>query len=320
MDPAVLLIAVLGFTFIVALFVGIRSIVVTPRDEVLERVHRVTTSAEFPVAGGHASRAPRRSLIAAAVRPLSRLIKPEDGKELSKARLKLAHAGYRGEYAVEVFLGSKVALSVTLAGAILVIYPLLLNAMRRDPSTKLWMLGVLMAAIGFFAPNLWLDGKVKERQIKLSKALPDTLDLMVTCVEAGLGVEAALSRVMIEIALSSPLLSTELRQTTNEIQAGVARADAFRKLAERTGLSELRTLSATLIQTEMFGTSVAMALRIHSDAMRTRRTHRAEEAAATVAVKMMLPLIFFILPSLFAVILGPAIIRITQTLVPALAR
>ncbi|HEX9101516.1 MAG TPA: type II secretion system F family protein, partial [Polyangia bacterium] len=125
-------------------------------------------------------------------------------------------------------------------------------------------------------------------------------------------------RITAEIGLSSPLLAGELRLTTNEMNAGVVRADAFRRLADRTGLEELRSLSAMLIQTEMFGTSIARALRVHSSGLRVRRTHRAEEKAATVSVKMMLPLILCILPALFCVILGPAVVRIMTILLPTL--
>jgi tight adherence protein C len=309
----VLAIGILGGVTIAALLIGIRTLVANPRDEVLERVHRVTTTAEFPVAGGAASRAPRRSLIAAWVRPLSRLSTPEEGKDLTKARKNLAHAGYRREGAVEIFFGAKIAFGLVLVSPLMIA-----SAVAKERIANDWMYAIVLGALGFYAPNLFLRSRIKARQLELSKALPDTLDLLVTCVEAGLGVEAAIARVTQEITLSAPLLASELKQTTNEIQAGVARADAFRKLADRTGLDELRTLAASLIQTEMFGTSIAGALRVHSDAMRVRRTHRAEEAAATVAVKMMLPLIFCILPSLFAIILGPAIVRIVQALLPTL--
>jgi tight adherence protein C len=177
---------------------------------------------------------------------------------------------------------------------------------------------IVAAAVGFYSPNVWLSRRLKARQTALSRGLADTLDLLVTCVEAGLGLEAALVRITREIGLSAPLLASELSQTTLEMQAGKPRPEAFRRLAERTGLEELRSLSAILIQTEMFGTSVAKALRVHAGTMRTRRTHRAEERGATVAVKMLLPLILFILPSLFAVILGPAVVRIVKILLPAL--
>ncbi len=308
---SLLLIGLLCGVTISCLLLAVRALVSNPRDEVLERVERLTTQAE-PLAGD-VGRGRRSSLLASAVRPLSKLSKPEEGKDLTRARAALAHAGFRGEQSVEIFFGTKIALSLALSGSLV-----LLSALMKDPIRNVWMMAVILGAIGFYAPNLWLRSRTKERQRALSKALPDTLDLLVTCVEAGLGVEAALARVTQEITLSSPLLATELKQTTLEVQAGVARPDAFRRLADRTGIEELRTLAATLIQTEMFGTSIAGALRIHAESIRVRRTHRAEEAAATVAVKMMIPLILFILPSLFAIILGPAVVRIVKTLLPAL--
>ena len=140
------------------------------------------------------------------------------------------------------------------------------------------------------------------------------MDLLVTCVEAGLGLDAALARVADEIRLASPLLAQELNLTFLEIQAGIARRDAFRRLSERTGVEDLRQLSAVLTQTEMFGTSIAKALRVHADGMRIKRMQRAEERAASVGVKMTLPLILCILPSLIAVVLGPAMVSMIEQL------
>lgn len=215
--------------------------------------------------------------------------------------------------AVELFYGAKLALALALGAAVIAA-----DALRTSPLPHYQLYAVVAAAVGFYGPSIWLGGRVTEHQQALARSLPNAMDLLVTCVEAGLGLEAALLRITGEIGLSAPELAHELRVTTGEMQAGVRRAEAFRRLAERTGLEELRSLSAMLIQTEMFGTSIAQALRVHASAMRTRRTHRAEEQAATVSVKMLLPLIFFILPSLFAVILGPAIVRIVEILLPTL--
>jgi tight adherence protein C len=139
------------------------------------------------------------------------------------------------------------------------------------------------------------------------------MDLLVTCVEAGLGLDAAMSRVSQELQLSSPILGEEMNQTFLEVQAGVTRADSFRRLADRTGVEDLRSLAAMLIQTDIFGTSVARALRIHSDSMRVKRMQQAEEKAAMVSVKMTVPLVLCILPSLIAIVMGPAIVMITQS-------
>jgi tight adherence protein C len=146
------------------------------------------------------------------------------------------------------------------------------------------------------------------------------MDLLVTCVEAGLGLDAALSRVAEEMALAAPLLGRELNVTFLEIQAGVPRRDAFRRLADRTGVEDLKTLSAVLTQTEIFGTSIARALRVHAEGMRVKRMQKAEERAAMVSVKMTFPLILCILPSLIAVVLGPAAAQIAATFFPGWAR
>jgi tight adherence protein C len=168
----------------------------------------------------------------------------------------------------------------------------------------------IFCAIAFYFPNMWLSGRIKERQQAISGALPDAMDLMVTCVEAGLALDAAMSRVAQELELVAPILGQEMKQTLLEIQAGVRRSDAFHRLSNRTGVEDLRTLSAMIIQTEMFGTSVSRALRVHSEGMRTKRMQRAEEQAAMVSVKMTVPLILCILPSLMAVVLGPAAVLI----------
>ena len=305
----------IGLT-LVALVMAVRVLAQSPRDEILDRVQRVTSATgEMPAVTAQSLARPEKapSLLAELVRPLSKIAQPGEGHDLTQARTKLTHAGYRGPNVVEVFFGSKIALGFALSSTILA-----MSAMRREPLPYAWAIAVVLGAIGFYAPNIWLSSRIEDRQLQLSRGLPDTLDLLVTCVEAGLGVEAALARVTQEIQLSAPLLASELRQTLIEINTGAPRTEAFRRLAERTGLDDLRSLSATFIQTEMFGTSVANALRIYSSSMRIRRTHRAEEKAATVAVKMMLPLILCILPSLFCVILGPAVVRIVHALLPAL--
>jgi tight adherence protein C len=173
-------------------------------------------------------------------------------------------------------------------------------------------------AAGFFLPNLWLHAQIAERLRKIERALPDTLDLLVTCVEAGLGLDAAMQRVADETALAFPVLSSELRLAFLEVKAGIPRMEALRRLAERTGAQELRSLAATLVQTEMFGTSVGAALRVQAEGIRIRRMQRAEELAAYIAVKMTFPLIVFILPSLFVVVVGPAIVNISERLFPLL--
>jgi tight adherence protein C len=258
---------------------------------------------------------PGRSL-SRILQPLSWLARPTKSAELSRLRNRLIHGGLRGPYALETFLATKLV-------AAFVCTVLMLEVNSRFVHLKFpleMVVPVWTCIIAFFVPNLWLSSKVKERQQQVERALPDAMDLLVTCVEAGLGIDSAMSRVSEEIGLASQVLGAELNLTFLEIQAGIPRADAFRRLADRTGVEDLRSLSAMLIQTDLFGTSVARALRVHAEGMRIRRMQRAEERAAMVGVKMTIPLILFILPSLVAVLLGPAMVSIFEQLVPAVGR
>lgn len=248
-------------------------------------------------------------LVAHGLTPLAKLAKPLREDELEAVRGKLTHAGLRSRQAVPIFLASKVLAALFLVAAVLWV-----SAVRVEPLRMpfLWAFGA--AAIGFFLPNLWLSGRVKARQTAISRGLPDVLDLLVTCVEAGLGLDAALQRVAGEVVLSHPLLAEELTLTFLEVKAGFPRTEAFRRLADRTGVQDLKTLAATLNQTELFGTSVGTALRVQSEGMRIRRMQRAEERAARVSVKMSFPLVICFLPTLLVVIVGPALVNIVEVL------
>jgi tight adherence protein C len=306
--------AAAGMVFVVALAAGVRAMF-SGRSEVIDRLERVK-HAEADVFGDGAVTAPASdaesgasAFFARVLRPLSRLARPTKREELSRAKLDLIRAGYRGEFALEIFLGLKLLMAPIITLIFLQINAQLTNPVQFpvDMVVAIWLCGT-----AFWVPNLWLRSKISERQLNLEKALPDAMDLLVTCVEAGLGLDAAMARVADEMQLASPLLAEELNHTFLEVQAGIPRADSFRRLAERTGVEDLRSLSAMLIQTDLFGTSVARALRIHSDGMRVKRMQRAEERAAMVSVKMTIPLVLCILPSLIAVVMGPAIVMITK--------
>ena len=161
-------------------------------------------------------------------------------------------------------------------------------------------------SMGYVLPSIMVGRRVKQRQKEMQKALPDALDMLVVSVEAGLGLNQAMVRVSEEIYRISPVLSEQLALVNLEIRAGTSRPEALRNLAERTGLQDISSLVGMLIQTDRFGTSVAQALRVHSETMRTKRRQRAEEAAAKTTIKMIFPLVFCIFPALFVVILGPA--------------
>jgi tight adherence protein C len=245
------------------------------------------------------------------LRPLAWIVRPSKAEELTRLRQKLIQAGLRGPRAMEVFLAFKVILAAVLTLVFVQINSRLQDRLTFpfDIAVAVWICGA-----GFFLPHLWLRSKALARQLLMTNSLPDAMDLMVTCVESGLSLDASISRVAQEIGLAAPVLGSELNLTFLEIQAGIRRADAFRRLAERTGVDELRSLSAMLIQTEMFGTSVARAMRVHSEGMRTRRMQKAEEKAAMVGVKMTIPLVLCILPALMAIIVGPAVVSIAQSM------
>jgi tight adherence protein C len=244
------------------------------------------------------------SVLGKLLRPFARLVRPTQATELSRLRARLQQAGLRSDHAMELFLASKLLLACAATMTFLYINSRLVSrlAFPLDAAVAVWT-----CAAFFLAPTFWLGSRISARKLTIERALPDAMDLLVTCVEAGLGLDAALSRVADEMRLAAPLLAQEMNVTFMEIQAGIPRREAFRRLSERTGVEDLRQLSAVLTQTEMFGTSIAKALRVHADGMRIKRMQRAEEKAASVGVKMTLPLILCILPSLIAVVLGPAI-------------
>ncbi len=230
-------------------------------------------------------------------------------------RKTFSKAGFRSEKAPMIFFGSKLFLALLLALLVSLLQFLFLPLM---PSAQFTLLAVTAAVAGYYLPNLWVRLKIRHRRAKILEGLPDALDLMVVCVEAGIGLDAAIQRVGDEMKLSNKPLSDEFRLMTLELRAGKPRRDALRDLAMRTDLEDVNSLASVLIQTEKFGTSIAQALRVHSDAMRVRRFQRAEEVAAKLPVKLLFPLIFFIFPSLFVAILGPAAIQIIRTLLPTL--
>jgi len=190
--------------------------------------------------------------------------------------------------------------------------------MKTMTSLNFILLGVMLALIGFYLPNLWLHFRIARRKEAIIKGFPDALDLMVVCVEAGTGLDAAINRVGEEMRLSNKVLSEEFKLLSLELRAGKPREEALKSLALRTDLEDVNSLIILLIQTEKFGTSIAQALRVYSDSMRTKRYQKAEELAAKLPVKLVFPLVLFILPSLFVVIVGPAVIRIFRTLLPIL--
>jgi tight adherence protein C len=248
-----------------------------------------------------------RARMEQALDPLSRAL-PVSPSEVSKTRALLIQAGYRSPQHVTIYRGLRV-----LFAAIGFLSVFLISGF----DSPLLLVGLL--AFGFFVPRFLLKRKVKERQRRLRIGLPDGLDLTVICVEAGLSLDQAMMRVGQDLSHAHPELSSEFHLFDLETRAGKPRVEALRNLADRTGVDDIRALVATLIQTDRFGTSVAQALRVHSDSLRTERRQRAEEQAAKTTVKMIIPLVLFVMPSLIFVTVGPAVIQLMHIFLPVAA-
>jgi tight adherence protein C len=240
---------------------------------------------------------------------LGKLLPASSGKTMSRAQLMMMRAGFRSADAIQVVRGVKLLLPLILVSLVLIT-----GIYTYSP----FFIIMLALGLGFLLPEFWLQMRIKARQQRLRIALPDGLDLLVICVEVGLGLDQALLRVAQELKIVHPDLSEELTLVNLEMRVGKTRIEALRELGRRTGLDDLKTLVAMLIQTERFGTSVAQSLRVHSDELRSKRRQRAEELSAKTTVKMVGPLVFFIFPALLVVILGPAAITLIRQLLPAL--
>lgn len=250
---------------------------------------------------------PKRALkerLEQALDPLSKAI-PLSPTEVSRTRGWLIEAGYRESKHLTFYVGSRVALALLGMLFVLAVSPQLNLAL---------MVG--MGGLGFFIPRIILKRLIRQRQHRITLGLPDALDLTVICVEAGLALDQAMQRVGQDLHHAHPELSEEFYLVNLEMRAGKPRAEALRNLTLRTGVKDIRALVGTLVQTDRFGTSVAQALRVHSDSLRTERRQRAEEAAAKTTIKMVIPLVLFVLPSIIFVTLGPAIIQLIRTLSP----
>lgn len=248
--------------------------------------------------------------------PAGKLSLPSEGWEGSPLRQRFIHAGYRTESAPLVFFGIKTVLTFLLPG-LLMIYTGSRSVPLENQTMMFWLF--LLAGAGYYLPNLYLARRVFVRKREVFENLPDAIDLMMICVEAGLGLDAAIARVAQEIRLKSEILADEMHLVGLELRAGAARARALRNLAMRTGVEEVDLLVTMLVQADRFGTSIADSLRVHADSLRTKRRQRAEEAAAKIALKLLFPLIFFIFPSMLLVLLGPAFISIYRVLLPTMA-
>lgn len=244
------------------------------------------------------------------VKRLGNLV-PASPKDATVMQRRLIRAGYRGDQALRVLYGAKVSLGILLP----VISGLLLSNSSADPNNSL-MVVLASAAFGFFGPNEYVRIMAGRRQKEVQRGLANSLDLLVVCVESGLGLDQALVQVAKELEHAHPEISEEFTLVNLELKAGKRRVDALRNLAERTAVEDLKKLVAVLIQADRFGTGIAQSLRAHADYMRIQARQIAEEKAAKLGVKLVFPIFFCILPSLFVVTVGPVIFRIMRELLP----
>ena len=233
-------------------------------------------------------------------------VAPQSPSEMGKLQRRLVAAGYRNNEALVVFLGVRVATAA-------VMFALLATPLIFRPNV---MLAFGAAGLGYLLPNIVLARLEKRRQHRIRLSLPDALDLLVVSVEAGLGLDQAIQRVGEELVFAHPELCDELRLINFELRAGKPRSEALHNLGDRTGVDDVISLVAMLVQTDKFGTSVAQALRVYSDVLRTKRRQRAEEAAAKTAVKMVFPLVICIFPAIWIVTIGPAALKFIEIIGP----
>lgn len=244
-----------------------------------------------------------RVILGDVVNRVERIV-PRSDSEVSVVQKRLIQAGLRGETAVKYFYASKVIGPLTLC-----LIALLSGLAKGTP----FFIYIVCLGVGYLVPDFWLGRIIKKRQAKIRKGLPDVLDMLIICVEAGLSLDQATARTAEELRQAQPELSDELGMVALEQRAGSVRAEAWKHLADRTGVDNVRNLVSTLIQSEQFGTSIAKTLRVHSDTLRTKRVQEVEEKAAKLPIKLIFPLVFFIFPPLFLVTLGPAAIIMSES-------
>jgi len=298
-----LLISIAVALAVLLLFWGLAGALARSWDPARRRLDQIA------VGGGAAPAANVGQRIARVLRPVERYVLPQ-GAEREGTQQRLQFAGYRSLSAVSAFYGVKLALSAALLLGWLVAAHFLSNL----SAARVVFFAVALSFLGMLLPGVWLDRAVAKRHKLLRDGFPDALDLLTVCVESGLGLPQALQRVADELDVSHPELASEIAQVTAQMRAGVDRETALRGLATRTGLDDVRGLVSLLAQTLRFGTGIAEALRVYSEDFRDRRMQRAEEAAAKIGTKLIFPLVVCLFPSFFVVAIGPAILRIMESL------
>lgn len=298
-----LLLSLLIFTAVLAFIAGAWLLLAPSRTQ-----QRIRTLVRAPSRPGWSETALKIA------QPLAKLSTPKEDWAESALRVRFFNAGIRQDNARYYYFGAKTALPLVFG---LLAY-LLIGPGTSDP-LQLMLIVLVGATVGCYLPNLALALAIRARKQEILDNFPDAADLLLVCVEAGLGLDSALAKVADEISLQSVALSQELHLTLLEMRAGGTREQALRNLSTRTAVEELGTFAVMLTQAEKFGTSIGDSLRVFSDDLRHRRQTRAEERAAKVPTKMLFPLVFFIFPSIIMVILGPAMIQIVRTVMPAIS-
>lgn len=299
-----LLLPVLIFLAVTFALAGLYMLLVPTRTQ--ERLQAIASPAE------------QSNWVQAAVNvigPFARLSSPEEDWDTSALRVRFINAGIRHPDAKLVYFGTKSLLPLLLAGVAF----LVLRSTLQPEGMTLLLLVLLPALIGCYLPNAYLHWRIKNRKREIFETFPDAADLMLVCVEAGLGLDAGLAKVADEIRIKSLALAEELHLTNLEMRAGATREKSLRNLALRTGVEEVSIFATMLTQADKFGTSIGESLRVFSDDLRHKRQTRAEELAAKVPTKMLFPLVVCIFPSIIMVIMGPAAIQVIRNILPMIS-
>ncbi len=301
------------FTTVAGLVLGI-GLWLGREDAVGKRLNRLSSHTDTPEnASGTGD--DWQAKVAKVAAPIAWLATPQEGWESSNLRIRFMRAGLRGPGWPVIFFGAKTLLTLALPGLLL----LYRGVIDRSSTAGALMFAVLaLAGFGYYLPNLVLALLTRARQREVQEALPDAVDLMRVCVEAGLGLDAAMARAGEEMDLRSHALAEELNLVMLDLRVGSTREAALQNFALRTGVEDVATFVTILLQSEHFGTNVAESMRVLSETMREQRKVRAEERAAKIPLKLLFPLIFMIFPSLFVVLTGPAMISIYRVLLPTM--
>jgi tight adherence protein C len=303
-------VAVLAGLSVTLLMVALYDLVTSPTRAVAHELEELRSQDPSPFGSvSRRRRQSRKQKLRDIIETLGEHVVERGGLDLKGWSRRLVQAGFWSPEATRIFFGTRVVLAAGLVFA-----GLATGALLNARLLPMMILGLWLGVLGWLVPSWYVLQRRRTRRTGIHRALADALDLLVACVEAGVGLNQALVRVADEVRNIDEALSEELAMVNLEIRAGTPRDRALRNLAERTGIEDLEALVSTLIQTERFGTSVGRALRVQADTLRQKRRQQAEEAAAKTTIKLIFPLVLFVFPALFVVILGPAVIQVVQAL------